>query len=92
MLKTFRYTAILEGISYLSLFAISMPLKYLAGLGEPNKYIGYAHGFLFIAYIALAILLTLSKKWGIKRLAILFAASLLPFATFYIDKKYFKGQ
>ncbi len=53
MLKTFRYTAIIEGISYLALFAISMPLKYLAGLGEPNKYIGYAHGFLFILYMIL---------------------------------------
>ncbi|NNG10717.1 MAG: DUF3817 domain-containing protein, partial [Arenibacter sp.] len=40
MLNTFRYTAIIEGISYLALFAISMPLKYLAGLGQPNKYIG----------------------------------------------------
>ncbi|MBD1260799.1 DUF3817 domain-containing protein [Maribacter polysiphoniae] len=90
MLKTFRYTAILEGISYLSLFAISMPLKYLAGLGEPNKYIGYAHGFLFIAYIILAVVLTQSQKWGLKRLIVLFAASLLPFATFYIDKKYLR--
>ncbi|MBD0778895.1 DUF3817 domain-containing protein [Maribacter sp. ANRC-HE7] len=90
MLKTFRYTAILEGISYLSLFAISMPLKYLAGLGEPNKYIGYAHGFLFIAYIILAVVLTQSQKWGFKRLMVLFAASLLPFATFYIDKKYLR--
>lgn len=90
MLKTFRYTAILEGISYLSLFAISMPLKYLAGLGEPNKYIGYAHGFLFIAYIILAVVLTQSQKWGLKRLIVLFVASLLPFATFYIDKKYLR--
>ncbi|PIF00537.1 MAG: hypothetical protein CR994_05555 [Maribacter sp.] len=90
MLKTFRYTAILEGISYLSLFAVSMPLKYLAGLGEPNKYIGYAHGFLFITYIILAVVLTRSQKWGLKRLAILFVASLLPFATFYIDKKYLR--
>ena len=90
MLKTFRYTAILEGISYLSLFAISMPLKYLAGLGEPNKYIGYAHGFLFSAYIILAVVLTQSQKWGLKRVFVLFAASLLPFATFYIDKKYLR--
>ncbi|EAR01921.1 DUF3817 domain-containing protein [Maribacter sp. HTCC2170] len=90
MLKTFRFTAILEGISYLALFAISMPLKYLAGLGEPNKYIGYAHGFLFVLYLVLAIVLTIERKWGIKRFIILFVASLLPFGTFYIDKKYLK--
>lgn len=90
MLTIFRITAILEGISYLSLFAISMPLKYLAELPDPNKYIGYAHGFLFIAYIILAIVFWMEKKWNIKRLFILVLASLLPFGTFYIDKKYLK--
>ena len=90
MLKTFRYTAIIEGISYLMLFAISMPLKYLAGLGQPNKYIGYAHGFLFIVYLVLAVVLTMERKWGMKRFAVLFVASLLPFGTFYIDKKYLR--
>ena len=90
MLKTFRYTAIIEGISYLMLFAISMPLKYLAGLGQPNKYIGYAHGFLFIVYLVLAVVLTMERKWGTKRFMVLFVASLLPFGTFYIDKKYLR--
>lgn len=90
MLITFRLTAILEGISFLMLFAISMPLKYLAGLGEPNKYIGYAHGFLFILYVVLALALTMKRKWGIKMFIILFVASLLPFGTFYVDKKYLK--
>jgi integral membrane protein len=91
MLKTFRITAILEGISYLMLFAISMPLKYMAGLKDPNIYIGYAHGFLFVLYMALAVMLTKKRKWGTKRFLILFAASLLPFATFYVDKKYLKS-
>ena len=90
MLASFRITAILEGISYLALFAISMPLKYLAEIPEPNKYIGYAHGFLFIAYIILAVIFWMEKKWSIKRLAILILASLLPFGTFYMDKKYLK--
>lgn len=88
MLTLFRATSILEGISYLALFAITMPLKYMADLPMPNKYVGYAHGFLFITYIILAIVFWMEKKWSIKRLFILLAASLLPFATFYIDKKY----
>ena len=88
MQKAFRITAILEGISYLALFAVTMPLKYLADLPLPNKYVGYAHGFLFIAYIILAIVFWMEKKWSVKRLIILLIASLLPFATFYVDKKY----
>jgi integral membrane protein len=90
MLRIFRYTAIIEGISYLALFAISMPLKYLADLGQPNKYIGYAHGFLFILYLVLAVVLTVERKWSAKRFTVLFVASLLPFGTFYIDKKYLR--
>ncbi len=90
MLTSFRITAVLEGISYLALFAVSMPLKYLAEIPEPNKYVGYAHGFLFIAYIILAIVFWIEKKWNIKRLAVLIIASLLPFGTFYMDKKYLK--
>lgn len=90
MLKTFRLTAILEGVSYLLLFGIGMPLKYLADIPEPNKFIGYAHGFLFIAYVILAVVFCMENKWGLKRFLILFIASLLPFGTFYIDKKYLK--
>lgn len=91
LLTSFRITAILEGISYLMLFALGMPLKYLAEIPQPNKYIGYAHGFLFIAYVILAFIFWMQKKWGFKRLIILIVASLLPFATFYIDAKYLKS-
>ncbi|NJB70473.1 integral membrane protein [Saonia flava] len=90
MLKIFRGTAILEGVSYLLLFGLSMPLKYWANIPQPNKWIGYAHGILFIGYGVLLVLLTFEKKWGIKKFLKFFVASLLPFGTFYIDKKYLK--
>ena len=91
MLQAFRITAILEGISYLLLFTFSMPLKYWAGIGEPNQYIGYAHGFLFIVFMVMAVVLTYEKKWGLKRLFVFFLASLLPFGTFYVEKKYLRS-
>ena len=90
MLKALRITAILEGISYLLIFGLTMPLKYWAGIGEPNKIAGMAHGILFILFVVLAGILTWVNKWSIKRFLILFIASLLPFGTFYADKKYFK--
>ena len=92
LFKTFRITAILEGISYLLLFVVSMPLKYLLNIPEPNIYIGYAHGFLFMAYVVLAIWVCVTKSWSFKRFIILFIASLLPFGTFYVDKKYLKKE
>lgn len=92
MLKLFRATAILEGISYLALFGITMPLKYWAEIPGPNKLVGYAHGVLFIAFIALTIIVGFQKKWGIKKLLIFAVASLLPFATFYVEEKYLRQE
>nr|WP_299346196.1 DUF3817 domain-containing protein [Allomuricauda sp.] len=88
MLKLFRATAILEGISYLLLFGFSMPLKYWADIPEPNKVVGYAHGGLFILFVVIAGMFCWERKWSIKRFLILFISSLLPFGTFYADKKY----
>lgn len=90
MLKIFRLTAILEGISYILIFGLTMPLKYWAGIGEPNKVVGMAHGLLFILFVVLAGYYCWEKKWGLRRFLILFVASLLPFGTFYADKKYLR--
>lgn len=92
MLRIFRSVALLEGISYLLLFALSMPLKYWAGIREPNIYIGYVHGFLFLTYIALAVVLWQERKWSLKTLFWILLASLLPFGTFYLDSRFLKNQ
>ncbi|QLG46441.1 DUF3817 domain-containing protein [Costertonia aggregata] len=91
MLLFFRILAVLEGISYLLLFAVTMPLKYKAGIVEPNLYVGYAHGVLFIGFVVFAAIFCYHKKWNIKRFLIFGIASLLPFGTFYVDKKYLKN-
>jgi integral membrane protein len=92
MLKTFKIIAILEGISYLILFSNMLFIK-------PNDFIlyhkllypiGMTHGILFIGYVALAILLKKSQNWNLLSLGIILLASLLPFATFFIEKKYLK--
>ena len=88
-ISQFRSIAILEGISYL-LLGITMILKYAAEMPLPNKIVGYAHGFLFIAYVVLLYLNMDDKKWGIKIGFALFLASLIPFGTFYVESKYVK--
>jgi integral membrane protein len=92
MLGFFRIIAVLEGISFLLIFGITMPLKYWANMGEPNKWVGYAHGVLFILYIILLALLFFEKKFNIKKTLKFFVASLLPFGTFYMEQKYFGKQ
>lgn len=90
MLLIVRLLAILEGISYLLLFGFSMPLKYWASIREPNIYIGYVHGFLFIAFIILAYVFCRKQQWGWKMYFKFFIASLLPYGTFYMEHKYLR--
>lgn len=84
-----RLLAIMEGISYL-LFALTMPLKYLFEMGMPNKIVGMAHGVLFIAYVIWVFLVGNNRKWNWKKMGVCWIASLLPFATFWVDAKYLK--
>lgn len=84
-----RLLAILEGISYLSL-ALTMPLKYIYEMGMPNKIVGMIHGVLFIAYCIWVLLVGMNQKWRWTKMLICWIASLLPFATFWVDAKYLK--
>lgn len=86
----FRIISFLEGLSYLAILFVTMPLKYLFSSPEPNKFIGMAHGFLFIGYIVVAFLLKPEKKWDNKTFAIILICSIIPFGTFWMDQKYLK--
>jgi integral membrane protein len=85
-----RIIAFLEGISFLLLLGIAMPLKYMAGIPEGVKVIGMAHGVLFVLYVLLLIQVTIEKNWSWKKATLGFLASLIPFGTFYADAKWFK--
>jgi integral membrane protein len=93
MLKIFKITAILEGISYLVLFSNMLFIKPTNfSLYKTLLYpIGMSHGILFIGYIILAILLKKSQKWNFKTFSLILIASLTPLGTFYVDKKYLKN-
>lgn len=95
MKKVFRIISLLEGISYLLLLFVAVPIKYLAYFGKDESYVkllGMPHGILFMAYIVLAIIIKKQMNWDVKTLAIVLLASIIPFGTFYIDKKYLKGK
>jgi integral membrane protein len=85
----FRILALAEGVSYLS-FAITMPLKYACEMGTPNYIVGMLHGVVFLLYCLWLLVLTLRGTWSWSRGILFFIASLIPFGTFYIDKKHLK--
>ena len=90
MLKFFKYLAITEGISALLLFFFAMPMKYIFNDPIYVKHIGMVHGMLFTAYIIIATILKFKQNWNIKKYVEICLASIPPFGTFYIEKKYLK--
>ena len=77
----------IEGISYLLLLGIAMPLKYFFGFPMAVKIVGMAHGVLFIAYCLLLALQMKANKWNLLFGIYLFVATLIPFGTFVTDRK-----
>ncbi|MBO6606424.1 DUF3817 domain-containing protein [Psychroserpens sp.] len=92
LLNSFRITAFLEGLSFILLLGVAMPIKYLADDPSYVSHLGMYHGILFVLYIALAILVAQQFKWSRKTTIIVLAAAIIPFGTFYIDYKYLKNK
>ncbi|WP_442588473.1 DUF3817 domain-containing protein [Pedobacter sp. AW31-3R] len=86
-LSIFKKVAVAEGISYLALLLIAMPLKYFAGMPLAVKYTGWAHGLLFVLYAAFVVMCWMEYKWKFGKVILVFLASLLPFAPFIVEKR-----
>jgi integral membrane protein len=84
----FLAIAFLEGISFLVLLGIGMPLKYLAGMPLIVKYVGWAHGLLFVMYMVFLLQVTLEKDWKWSKAGLAFVVSLLPFGTFWFEARH----
>jgi integral membrane protein len=86
-INRFRYIALAEGISYLILLGIAMPLKYFADMPKAVSVVGMLHGVLFVAFVLSAFdVMGLMKKsflWLVKAMIV----SFIPFGTFWLDKQ-----
>ena len=87
-----RITAFLEGLSFIILLGIAMPLKYFAGMPAAVKIVGMAHGVLFILFLFSLIDVKISHRWSIVKSGVAFISSLLPFGTFVLDAKVLKKE
>jgi integral membrane protein len=82
-----RVISLVEGVSFLLLLGIAMPLKYLAGFPEAVSVVGMVHGVLFILYALAAIHLWFALRWSFGWLVAAMIASVVPFGTFFIDAR-----
>jgi integral membrane protein len=91
-IRNLRVIGILEGISFLVLLCIAMPLKYFMGIPLAVKYVGWAHGVLFILYIPAVFLARKAMQWNFFQVLVALAASLVPFGTFVLDRQLSKRE
>ena len=86
-IKTLRWVGFLEGISFLLLLFIAMPMKYMFDNPILVKYVGMGHGVLFIAFLVVLFIVCEKQKWSLKMFILGLIASILPFGPFVFDAK-----
>lgn len=85
-----RILAFMEGVSFLVILFVTMPLKYLLQMPGPNYLFGMAHGLLFVLYVMAVIQVKIEHDWGLKKTSLALLASVVPFGTFWADQKLFR--
>ena len=83
-----RIVGITEGISFLVLLLIAMPMTYYFGMPMAVKIVGWLHGVLFIAYIGAVLLAIKAMQWNWFSVLVALAASLIPIGTFVLDRSW----
>jgi integral membrane protein len=86
-LGRFRLISLLEGISYVLLLAIAMPLKYMAGNTVAVPWAGRIHGGLFVVYIVLLAAAAKTQRWTIRQSATAMISSLIPLGAFWLESR-----
>ncbi len=87
LIDRLRLSSILDGISYLILLGIAMPLKYIADIPIGVRIVGSLHGVFFTALCLFLLLALLQRKLNFGWCVIIFLCALFPFAPFFLDKK-----
>ena len=85
-IRIFRMIALAEGVSFLTLLLIAMPMKYFMGMPEVVRVVGSIHGALFVLYIGLLAAIHFRQRWSVMFSLYAFVASVIPFGTFMLDK------
>lgn len=86
-IATLRKAALVEGLSYLILLGIAMPLKYVLDLPLAVTLVGWIHGVLFVWLCVLILVAMIRAGLSFGRATAVFIASLLPFGPYVLDKR-----
>lgn len=86
-IRVFRMIALAEGVSFLILLFVAMPMKYFMGMPEVVRVVGSVHGVLFLLYVGLLARIHFTQRWPFMFSLSALIASVVPFGTFMLDKQ-----
>lgn len=87
-----RMIAFIEGLSYLVILGVTMPMKYWMDIPEPNRFVGMLHGVFFVLYILAVLQSSILSQWSKMKLIMSLFVSVIPFGTFWADYKWFSKE
>ena len=91
-ISNLRLIGFIEGVSFIVLLLIAMPLKYYLDLPMAVKITGWIHGVLFILYIVAVLMAVKAMEWNWFYVLVALGASLIPIGTFVLDKSLRKRE
>ena len=80
-----RIISLVEGVSFLLLLGIAMPMKYWWGMPWAVSVVGMAHGVLFLLFCVALVNAMLVVRWKLRHPILIFLASLVPFAPLWVE-------
>lgn len=86
----FKWIGRIEGVSFLFLLLVAMPMKYMFDDPLMVKYAGWVHGVFFMGYFGAAIYMFFEYKWKFSKLALAGVASLIPLGPWIFEKRLLK--
>lgn len=100
LLSAYRVLATVVGLSIITLIVIGVPLKYVHEIwpsvlpegsdgwrlgSDINLYLGTAHGFIYMAFLLVAFMLSLRAKWPVAFTIVTLLCGTIPFLSFWAE-------
>ncbi len=79
--------AVAEGVSFLLLLCVGVPLKHLLGIPQAVRVLGPIHGGLFILYVVAVFQAAPRLRWSVRQIALALGAGVVPAATFFLEAR-----
>lgn len=86
-LKILRGLGYLEGLSFLFLLGVAMPMKYFFNNPSLIFYAGMTHGLLFLLFFFALLVVSHLRGWPVMMFVYGLLGAITPFGTFVFDRK-----